>query len=998
MSSDSDPPNESGVSESSQSLFTTIGKVRALKPPREITRKVFLSYRRSDSAGHAGRLFDRLGDRFGKEHLFMDVAAIEAGADFVDAIEAAVGSCEVLVVLIGPRWLEAADADGNRRIDDPEDFVRLEILAGLEYGRPVIPVLVDGARMPGFDDLPEALAGLARRNAIEISNSRWDYDVERLLTAITDLGVEPQRRGFGAGAGRGGPGSVVAAAVAVLLLAGGAWWWSRSGGEAAPPAARSGPPVAEKAPIEVRPSLAVAGLVAKEDSEEAEWLETALAEMIETGLGLGDQVRTVGGTEVAEARRSLGLPEEGLLPSEDLVRLAKALGVDYLIEGTFERSGGDLLRIEVDLRRGGDGTAAAEGKTTGTSAQLFDVVSRALRSVREALEIEDLSPADALVLKAALPRSPEATRLYAEGLGALRDWDAPTARDRFERAVRIEPDHPLPHSGLAQAWEGLGYLEKAEAEATRAVELAGDLSEPSQLLLEAQAAELASDWPLAIRRYEELLERYPDDLVIGLALADLQVSHGETAEALGILDDLEALPDPLGADPGIALMRARAAFRTSAFDAAITSATEAIDMGERLGASLVSARGRLWRGASRQEIGDKESAFQDLDDALAVFQRTGDSRSAALVLERRALDAYRTGDYDGAERLYRRLVALWEEAGNRRMEAIYLANIGKLDRERGRFRTSRQALERALVVARELEAGYEVGQFLNELATLEFLTGDLESASRAYEGALSTFLGIGDLEGQAFVLTNLGEIAFLQSSLDVAEARHEEALALNREIGDAVGVAYDTFRLGLVDLFRGQITVASQRLGEALKSFEQQRAPVSTAEVNLALARLALEESRFEEASKRAGGAREYFASEGLTDLEARAGALHARALAGSRSPESLDVILEVGRLVETSEDMQARVAELLAAVEVSIGIGAPTDGLLERVDRMVEETAERGLELSRLELLIARGRIEVAEGDVEPGRGTYRKVEREATELGALLLARRAVSLLEGV
>ncbi len=148
---------------------------------------IFISYRREDSAGHAGRLYDRLSAHFGEEKIFMDVG-IEPGVDFVDQLEEAVASCDVLLVLIGPEWLTADD--GRRRLEEEGDFVHLEVSAALERDIRVIPLLVHGATMPAAHDLPPDLARLARRNALELSDARWRYDVGRLIEVLDRL-LEP---------------------------------------------------------------------------------------------------------------------------------------------------------------------------------------------------------------------------------------------------------------------------------------------------------------------------------------------------------------------------------------------------------------------------------------------------------------------------------------------------------------------------------------------------------------------------------------------------------------------------------------------------------------------------------------------------------------------------------------------------------------------------------------------------------------------------------------
>lgn len=144
---------------------------------------IFLCYRRDDSAGHAGRLYDQLVRYFGDDHVFMDLDRIEPGEDFEVVIGDAVGSCETLIVLIGRDWLTSRD-EKRRRLDNPKDFVRLEIAAALERNVRVIPVLLQGATMPGPEDLPDELSRFSRRQAFDLSDRRWKQDVARLINSL----------------------------------------------------------------------------------------------------------------------------------------------------------------------------------------------------------------------------------------------------------------------------------------------------------------------------------------------------------------------------------------------------------------------------------------------------------------------------------------------------------------------------------------------------------------------------------------------------------------------------------------------------------------------------------------------------------------------------------------------------------------------------------------------------------------------------------------------
>jgi TIR domain len=145
--------------------------------------RVFISYRRDDAAGYAGRLEEALERRLGHGSVFRDVLDIAPGEDFIQAIRARLSGANAVLVLIGPRWA-GADAAGSRRIDDERDFVRMEVAAALDSGAQVVPVLLPGADMPAEASLPAPLQALARRNAMSLGDAHWDADIARLADSI----------------------------------------------------------------------------------------------------------------------------------------------------------------------------------------------------------------------------------------------------------------------------------------------------------------------------------------------------------------------------------------------------------------------------------------------------------------------------------------------------------------------------------------------------------------------------------------------------------------------------------------------------------------------------------------------------------------------------------------------------------------------------------------------------------------------------------------------
>jgi len=217
---------------------------------------IFLSYRRDETEHVAGRLADRLGSVFGEHEVFIDVDSIPPGHDFIDAIQHAVRRCDVLLALIGPTWTRAVDEQGGRRLDNPEDFVVLEVAEALRRDIHVVPVLVDGAQMPRRDELPAALQPLVRRNAVRVDGESFRSDVGALLEHLAAVlpagqegdrdrpGTSSQGRLLGLVLDRRSALRLGAGAAALAVTAAGAWdvrrrlteppdpaWAFRTGGE-----------------------------------------------------------------------------------------------------------------------------------------------------------------------------------------------------------------------------------------------------------------------------------------------------------------------------------------------------------------------------------------------------------------------------------------------------------------------------------------------------------------------------------------------------------------------------------------------------------------------------------------------------------------------------------------------------------------------------------------------------------------------------------------------
>lgn len=213
--------------------------------------KVFINYRRDDSSGTAGRLYDRLAQALGRANVFMDVDRIPAGVDFVKHLDTQVAATDAFLVILGPHWLDATDETGQRRLDNPDDFVAIEIAAALTRDIRVIPVLIDGAQMPKAAQLPEQLKPLVRRNAVEVRNSQFGRDADALTEKVREAIKRPQRA-IGLRLGLAALAAVVLVAAGVALYLNPDVWRSRPASPAAQTAQTPAapPPSTANAPID----------------------------------------------------------------------------------------------------------------------------------------------------------------------------------------------------------------------------------------------------------------------------------------------------------------------------------------------------------------------------------------------------------------------------------------------------------------------------------------------------------------------------------------------------------------------------------------------------------------------------------------------------------------------------------------------------------------------------------------------------------------------------
>ena len=689
-----------------------------------------------------------------------------------------------------------------------------------------------------------------------------------------------------------------------------------------------GDPEAGSAAPGHRLSVAVLGFRNLSGRPDAQWLATAIPEMLTTELAAAKEVRVIPGENVARARLEL---EDGL-DREALERALEALGSDLVVTGSYLELGGrsgDRLRLDLRVLRVPSGETVVSLAEMGSEPELFELVSRAGARLREALGVSGLPPRQARAARALLPANPEAARLYAEGLARLRSFDPSGARDLLERAAEADSGSPVIRAALAQSWEALGQDARALEDARRAMELARALPRNERLSIEARLHAVSREWDKASEVYRSLWTFYPDDLESGLQLAETLTKGGRGEEARAVVAELRRLPEPESADPRIDLAEAGAAQLLADTDTQTRAAEAAAEKGRRSGADLVVAQALLHQGEALMRTGHPEKALAVFSQAGERFERAGDRMGTARTLTRMGVALHQQGSLAAAEAHYRRALDLGEQLGSVSMIAIQRANLGMIYQARGDLRRARESLERS----RELhaEAGDRVreSRALNALGGVLWSQGDLVEARTQFERVLEITRATGNRRDQAKALVSLGMTLARQGRLGEARQRQEEAFNLLRGSGDPALAADALAGSADVLIRQGDLPAAHRRLDQALATKRRTGDRLGVAEVLDTRARLALAEGDI------AGGVR-FVEEEVRIARELGARPLEARGL-GRRAS-----------LQRAAGDLEAAQRSLDEALRASVALG--------------EELQATDLRLDLASLALARGQTREAE------------------------------------
>lgn len=640
-------------------------------------------------------------------------------------------------------------------------------------------------------------------------------------------------------------------------------------------------PEQRSAPVLARRSVAVLGFQNVSGRPADAWLSTALGEMLRTDLSSGGQVRVVPGEDVAQLGPRLPWNATDSLGQSTASRLGHALGTDWLVLGsvaTLGKSGGNIIRVDFRLEDAATGDILFAGAESGTQGQFFNLAAQIGADLRAAMKLPAVQGNGAAGLVASLPSNPEAARLYALGLDHLRDDDVAAAKDLLQQASALAPHFAMAHLMLSRAWSGLGYDQKAKAEAAIALQQSAGLPEPEKLQIAGSYYAIQPDPDKAISADRALFSLQPDSVDAGEQLIAALNRAGRNEEALQVVRQLRALPPLASADPRLDYWEAQvtAAAKGPAIQALLEKAAEeAQARGQtllyahlRLSQCLSLVYGPVPQGAREhcqqaydlfmsagihlfaadalRAMGDEVGGAGDVDGARALYRRAlallaplGEHEKTGVVLNNMAIGYENQGNVTEAAALFRRAAASWAECGDVAHAGTARGNLGDVLMLRGQLPQAESLYEQA---QQQIESVYPNGiaYLLYSRANLRLDAGDLAGARQLARQAMQLARSdhnVGDMAADGLVT---GGILMSAGDLSGAEASLREALRINQRRNNALGLAEDEAALGQVWLEAGKPAQAEPQFNLAMAQFRAQNSALDEVQTEIELSRALL--------------------------------------------------------------------------------------------------------------------------------------------------------------
>jgi len=766
-------------------------------------------------------------------------------------------------------------------------------------------------------------------------------------------------------------------------------------------ARRNAAPVATTdAPIKPRHSVAVLGIKNLSGRKEDQWLPDAFTEMLSTELAAGGQLRVVPGEDTSRANADLHLPDAAGFSESTLSQIRNRLGSDVVISGSLvdlNRTSGKQIRLDLRAQDAATGETLASVAQTGTSDDLFAIVSRSGAQLREKLGVPGISGTEESELQAALPSTPAAARLYSEGLLRLRSYDAAGAEKLLSRVVALEPSYALGHSALAQTWSALGYDERARLSAKRAFDLSENLSRQDRLSIAAQYWETLRDWDKAVATYQELYTLFPDNVEYGLRLADSQTSAGKSKEALATIERLRRLPPLVSRDPRIDLSAAVAFESLGDFEQDKLFSERSGQSAELVGAHMVVARAAIREGWALRRLGQRDESIATLKKAQELFSAAHDDQGVGSALRASGTIFAEMGDYSRAQKECEQALAIFRRIGDRRGTAITLNSLAIIHYERGELDQAKRLYEQTLEIQREVGSKTNTAGALGNIANVEDAQGHLAEALKLNQESLVIFRETGDQRATGTALGNVAILLYEMGDLSAAKSKYAESLEIKQKIGYQRGVAYDLSGLAEVFQAEGDLVTSRQKQEEALAIRTRIGEKHNAAASGIYLAQLSLEEGKPAEAEKQARDAAEEFRMEKSGPDQAIALVILSRSLlVRNKIPEAREAVDQARKLAKNATNLPLQFDILIASSRIAIAEENAarklhTPEFRGQLEAALTRARKSGYLEYEFKLRILLGELDLLLGNTSRGHAELAALQHDASARGFGLIVRKA-------
>jgi len=744
--------------------------------------------------------------------------------------------------------------------------------------------------------------------------------------------------------------------------------------------------------IQARRSVAVLGFRNLSGETDADWISTALSEMLSTELASGDQLRVISGENVAHMKLDLSLPTTDSYGSETLARIRKRLNTDDVVLGSYLISGNSThrsLRIDLQLQDATKGETITAVSESGSASEIPDLVSRVGAGLRDKMGIGSASELEVRQTQRSLPANPEAMRLYAQGLVKLRSFDDLGARNLLERAVSTEPYHALSHSALAETLFNLGYDSKAGDEAKKAFDLSADLPRADHLFIEGRYHELTRDYPAAIEIYRTLHNFFPDDLEYALHLAQAQMKAGRGADAEQTIARMRNLPEPQQQDPRIDIMEARLGEVLGDFRRTQRMAAAAEQKAQLANSGLLMANAKEREGWALDQLGEFDQSLAALIQARDLFAASGNPLRSAIVLLDIGDVQFDQGHFAEAHEAYNQALKLFRQTGAQQKIALTQSSLGSLFYEQGMLAEAKKCQEDALRIDREIGNG--LARDLNNLGNVLEAMGDLQNAYVMRRQAVEGFHNEGDTANEAISTTNLAAILFKRGDIPAARKELDQAMAMQQKIGHKHGLGFSLFVLAEIQREQDQLDQARASIEQNVALRKGLRDETDLQETQLQLAELALDQKRWPEAESLARAAAASFHQQNVSDLEAQSYAYLSRALLDEgKLPEARSAAEQALLLSRKGGDVSARFEAQIAdaAVQARSGNFKEAFKLLEATQAEVNHDNYFPYQL---EVRLQMAQLRMKSGQQTLALSQLKQLHTDAQARGFDLVARKA-------